>query len=150
MSDSRRGRPRNGNKRFPLESRRCGQFDAKKRAHQAVLGPQAPVKMFDRHTNLKDCQIITYKCDHTGKLMLLQGIAAKVRFFSVKNYASSSACRIIELSAQCSFVRKKNAKLDSCYKAKCHEMRRLFEKMHSNVKSFYSLSNAQLAFFVLF
>ncbi|KAI6215352.1 hypothetical protein M3Y94_00375700 [Aphelenchoides besseyi] len=45
--------------------------------HWSLEGPQAPVKMFDRHMNLKDCQIITYKCDHTGKLMLLQGIAAK-------------------------------------------------------------------------
>lgn len=42
-----------------------------------VIGPQAPVKVFDRHSTLKDCQIITYKCDVTGKLMLLQGIAAK-------------------------------------------------------------------------
>lgn len=40
-------------------------------------GPQAPTKVFDRHSTLKDCQIITYKCDQTGKLMLLQGIAAK-------------------------------------------------------------------------
>ncbi|KAI6241003.1 Clathrin heavy chain [Aphelenchoides fujianensis] len=45
--------------------------------HWNLEGTQAPVKMFDRHMNLKDCQIITYKCDHTGKLMLLQGIAAK-------------------------------------------------------------------------
>jgi len=66
--------------------------------HWNLDGPQAPVKVFDRHSTLKDCQIITYKCDVTGKLMLLQGIAAKdnrVWFYAVvqRGTQSSSANR---------------------------------------------------------
>lgn len=45
------------------------------------LGQNAPVKAFDRHGNLKDSQIINYKCDQTGKMLLLQGIAARVSSF---------------------------------------------------------------------
>ncbi|CAD5215134.1 unnamed protein product [Bursaphelenchus okinawaensis] len=45
--------------------------------HWHLEGQNPPVKAFDRHSNLKDCQIISYKCDHTAKLLLLQGIAVK-------------------------------------------------------------------------
>ena len=43
-------------------------------------GDSQPVKMFDRHSNLAGCQIISYRADAAMKWLLLLGITAQVMF----------------------------------------------------------------------
>ncbi|KAL5477697.1 hypothetical protein EMCRGX_G024525 [Ephydatia muelleri] len=45
--------------------------------HWSMEGDSQPVKMFDRHSNLAGCQIISYRADAALKWLLLIGIAAQ-------------------------------------------------------------------------
>ncbi|KAI9031707.1 hypothetical protein CLU79DRAFT_729726 [Phycomyces nitens] len=45
--------------------------------HWSIEGGSAPVKMFDRHTNLSGCQIINYRTSSDEKWFVLIGISAQ-------------------------------------------------------------------------
>lgn len=46
--------------------------------HWGMEGDSQPVKMFDRHSSLANCQIINYRTDHNLQWLLLIGISAQV------------------------------------------------------------------------
>ncbi|XP_072934298.1 clathrin heavy chain isoform X1 [Epargyreus clarus] len=45
--------------------------------HWSMEGDSTPVKMFDRHSSLSDCQIINYRTDAKQQWLLLVGISAQ-------------------------------------------------------------------------
>ncbi|KAI8442060.1 hypothetical protein MSG28_005699 [Choristoneura fumiferana] len=45
--------------------------------HWSMEGDSTPVKMFDRHSSLSDCQIINYRTDPKQQWLLLVGISAQ-------------------------------------------------------------------------
>jgi len=45
--------------------------------HWTLDGPEEPVKVFDRHSNLSDCQIINYRADSEKKWLCVVGIAQR-------------------------------------------------------------------------
>lgn len=45
--------------------------------HWSMEGDSQPLKVFDRHPSLANCQIINYRADHSLKWLLLIGIQAK-------------------------------------------------------------------------
>jgi clathrin heavy chain len=52
--------------------------------HWSMEGDSQPVKVFDRHPNLGENQIITYRVNSEEKWMLLIGISSKVWSVSMK------------------------------------------------------------------
>lgn len=46
--------------------------------HWSMEGDSTPTKIFERHGNLNNCQIINYRADHQLKWLVLIGIAAQV------------------------------------------------------------------------
>lgn len=45
--------------------------------HWSIDGDSSPVKMFDRHSSMANCQIINYRCDPALNWLLLIGISAQ-------------------------------------------------------------------------
>ncbi len=55
--------------------------------HWSLDGPEEPVKVFDRHSNLADCQIINYRCDTEKKWLCVVGIAQRVSLLYKRTYS---------------------------------------------------------------
>lgn len=49
--------------------------------HWSIEGSSSPVKVFDRHASLANCQIINYKVNPEENWMVLIGISAQVCTF---------------------------------------------------------------------
>ncbi|KAJ1655297.1 Clathrin heavy chain [Dispira simplex] len=45
--------------------------------HWSIEGTSGPIKVFDRHANLSNCQIISYRVNSAGNWMVLVGISAQ-------------------------------------------------------------------------
>ncbi len=62
--------------------------------HWSMEGESAPIKMFDRHTNLANSQIINYRVNAEEKWMVLVGISAVVCIIILNFYGVSHLVKI--------------------------------------------------------
>jgi clathrin heavy chain len=72
--------------------------------HWGMDGDSQPVKMFDRHASLQDCQIINYRTDHNMQWLLFTGISAQESRVAGRMQLYSVECKVsqpIEGHAAC-------------------------------------------------